>query len=213
MRLRWHKNVSSEVLHPSNLVLCSIEFIFSKLKKRSDVKSNISFSKTASCNVKHQSCLILGLLQCWDYCFFLPTCQVVTLKESRIGVLYIILIKQWRETGLFFFSTQLENIFLSWLYYLPSLSGQKDPVAGEGGKGAAAQGATAGGTTQEAWGAADQGGKAANGLGGKTKTETREKQSMFGKAKHVMLQYLWKWWLLDFKVKFQCTLSVGEHLN
>lgn len=35
----------------------------------------------------------------------------MTLKESRIGVLYIILIEQWRETGLYFFSTQLENIF------------------------------------------------------------------------------------------------------
>lgn len=59
-------------------------------------------------------------------------------------------------------------------------------MAGEGGKGAAAQGATAGGTTQEARGAADQSGKAANGLGGETKTETREKQSMFGKATYVM---------------------------
>uniref|UniRef100_A0A3P8N5R6 MAP7 domain containing 1a n=1 Tax=Astatotilapia calliptera TaxID=8154 RepID=A0A3P8N5R6_ASTCA len=49
---------------------------------------------------------MLGLLF-----FFLPTCQVVTLIESRIGVLYIILIEQWRETGLYFFSTQLENIF------------------------------------------------------------------------------------------------------
>lgn len=47
-------------------------------------------------------------------------------------------------------------------------------MAGEGGEGAAAEGAAAGGPPQEARGTADQGGKAAIRPGGEAETETGE---------------------------------------
>lgn len=48
-------------------------------------------------------------------------------------------------------------------------------MAGEGGEGPAAEGATAGGAAQKAGRSAAQGGEAASCLGGKTETETGEK--------------------------------------
>lgn len=48
-------------------------------------------------------------------------------------------------------------------------------MAGEGGEGKAAEGAAAGGATQEARRTADQGRETASRTGGATKTETREK--------------------------------------
>lgn len=63
---------------------------------------------------------------------------------------------------------------------LSDLSCKKDPVAGEGGEGSAAEGAAAGRTPQEARGAAHQSRKTASSFGGETEAETGEEQSMYG---------------------------------
>lgn len=53
-------------------------------------------------------------------------------------------------------------------------------MAGEGGEGSAAEGATAGRTPQEARGASDQSRKTASSFGGETEAEAGEEQSMYG---------------------------------